>query len=50
VLCLVNFGPEPRPLPPHHTVLLASADLAGDPLSTELLPTDTAVWLRLHDH
>jgi alpha-glucosidase len=45
VLCLVNFGPEPRPLPPHHTVLLASADLAGD-----LLPTDTAVWLRLHDH
>jgi alpha-glucosidase len=42
VVCLVNFGVDPAPLPPHTAVLLASGDLLGD-----ALPTDTAVWLRL---
>ena len=41
LLCLVNFGDQ-VPLPAHHTVLLASGELAG-----ANLPTDTAVWLRV---
>ncbi|MFB6720439.1 glycoside hydrolase family 13 protein [Kribbella sp. NPDC056345] len=40
VLCLVNFGPS-RPLPAGSTVLLASAPL------TDVLPPDTAAWVRL---
>ncbi|HEX6346065.1 glycoside hydrolase family 13 protein [Umezawaea sp.] len=40
LVCLVNLGPATA-LPPHTSVLLASGDLDGD-----LLPTDTAVWLR----
>ena len=40
--CVVNLGAEPAPLPPHSEVLLTSGDLADD-----LLPTDTAAWLRL---
>jgi alpha-glucosidase len=41
LLCLVNFGPEPVPLPSHAEVLLTSGDLDG-----ERLPADTAAWLR----
>jgi alpha-glucosidase len=41
LVCLVNLGPTATPLPPHTSVLLASGELDGD-----LLPTDTAVWLR----
>ncbi|HWK92457.1 MAG TPA: glycoside hydrolase family 13 protein [Luteimicrobium sp.] len=41
VACLVNFGADPVPLPPHSGVLLASGDLPGG-----ALPSDTAVWLR----
>ncbi|GAA3059008.1 glycoside hydrolase family 13 protein [Kitasatospora albolonga] len=43
LLCLVNFGAEPAPLPEHRTLLLASGPLSGP----ALLPTDTAVWLRV---
>ncbi|WP_229405911.1 glycoside hydrolase family 13 protein [Micromonospora sp. NBRC 110038] len=39
--CLVNLGGAPVPLPPHEARLLASGPLEGD-----LLPPDTAVWLR----
>ncbi|MFF3854395.1 glycoside hydrolase family 13 protein [Micromonospora sp. NPDC002575] len=39
--CLVNLGGAPAPLPPHEARLLASGPLEGD-----LLPPDTAVWLR----
>jgi len=39
--CVVNLGPDPVPVPAHSSVLLASGPLAGD-----LLPADTAVWLR----
>jgi alpha-glucosidase len=42
IACVVNFGAEPAPLPPHSAVLLASGELPGGQL-----PTDTAVWLRL---
>ena len=42
VVCAVNFGPEPLPLPAHTEVLLASGPLDGGGL-----PTDTAVWLRV---
>jgi alpha-glucosidase len=45
VLCLVNFGAESLPLPPYRSVLLASGELTDD-----LLRTDTAVWLRLHEN
>jgi alpha-glucosidase len=41
LVCLVNLGPTATPLPPHTSVLLASGELDDD-----LLPTDTAVWLR----
>ena len=41
VTCVVNFGDAPAALPAHTEVLLASSPLQGD-----LLPTDTAVWLR----
>ena len=39
--CYVNFG-EPIQLPVHSTILISSAPLKG-----LILPTDTAVWLRL---
>jgi len=41
VLCVVNLGPEPVDLPPHHDVLLLSG-----PLDAGRLPRDTAGWLR----
>ncbi|MFD1541447.1 glycoside hydrolase family 13 protein [Nonomuraea guangzhouensis] len=41
LICAVNCGTEPVRLPPHDGVLLASGALDGD-----LLPPDTAVWLR----
>ncbi|WP_062350023.1 glycoside hydrolase family 13 protein [Herbidospora yilanensis] len=41
LVCVVNLGAEPAPLPPHTEVLLASGPLEGDEL-----PSDTAVWLR----
>jgi alpha-glucosidase len=40
-ICLVNFGPDPVPLPSGASVLLASNELEGG-----LLPRDTTVWLR----
>ena len=40
--CVVNLAAEPAVLPAHDGVLLASG-----PLADGLLPTDTAVWLRL---
>jgi alpha-glucosidase len=40
VLCVVNLG-APAPLPRHSEVLLASGELTGD-----VLPSDTAAWLR----
>jgi alpha-glucosidase len=40
VTCVVNLGPAPVRLPPHHEVLLASAPLEDD----ELAPDSTA-WL-----
>lgn len=39
--CYVNFG-DPIQLPPHSHVLISSA-----PIHDSVLPTDTAVWLRL---
>lgn len=39
--CLVNFGPDPLPLPEDADVQLASA-----PLADRTLPQDTAVWMR----
>lgn len=41
VLCVVNLGTDPVPLPAHTDVLLTS-----DPLEAGLLPRDTAAWLR----
>jgi alpha-glucosidase len=41
VLCAVNLGAEPAPLPAHTDVLLSSA-----PLEAGRLPCDTAGWLR----
>ncbi|MBT2228480.1 alpha-amylase family glycosyl hydrolase [Nonomuraea sp. NEAU-A123] len=41
LICAVNCGTEPVRLPPHDGVLLPSGPLDGD-----LLPPDTAVWLR----
>lgn len=38
--CVVNFGPEPVPLPPGD-VLIASSELEGG-----AVPHDTTVWLR----
>ncbi|WP_042437119.1 glycoside hydrolase family 13 protein [Streptacidiphilus albus] len=43
--CLVNFGPEPVPLPVDGEPLLASGALTDGP-DGPLLPADTAVWLR----
>jgi alpha-glucosidase len=45
VLCLVNFGSDPYPLPRNAPVLIASAEL-----SAGHLPADTAAWLRLPDN
>jgi alpha-glucosidase len=42
--CVVNFGPHDAPLPEYEEVLLGSGPLAQD----GRLPSDTAVWLRLH--
>jgi alpha-glucosidase len=39
---VLNLSPSPTALPNHRTCLLASGPLDGD-----LLPPDTAVWLRL---
>ena len=39
--CVVNMSGAPIALPEHESLLLASGPLEGD-----LLPTDTAVWLR----
>ena len=41
VVCVVNLGLDPVPLPTHTDVLLTS-----DPLVGGLLPRDTAAWLR----
>jgi alpha-glucosidase len=41
--CVVNLSGEPIALPEHQTCLLTSSPLDGD-----LLPPDTAAWLRLH--
>ncbi|CAM3354910.1 glycoside hydrolase family 13 protein [Kibdelosporangium persicum] len=41
VLCVVNLGDEPLPLPDHREVLLASTTVDGDHL-----PADAAAWLR----
>ena len=38
--CVLNLGPDPVPL--RGELLLTSGPLAGD-----LLPTDTAAWLRI---
>ncbi|GIF10004.1 glycoside hydrolase family 13 protein [Actinoplanes teichomyceticus] len=40
--CVLNLSGAPVPLPEHQTRLLASGPIDGD-----LLPRDTAVWLRL---
>ncbi|HWS32804.1 MAG TPA: glycoside hydrolase family 13 protein [Actinoplanes sp.] len=40
--CVLNLSGAPVPLPEHRALLLASSPLDGD-----LLPRDTAVWLRL---
>ena len=40
--CVVNLTGEPVPLPAH-----AEVHLASGPLSSDLLPADTAAWLRL---
>jgi alpha-glucosidase len=40
--CLVNLSDVAVPLPPHERLLLASG-----PLDDDLLPPDTAVWLRI---
>jgi alpha-glucosidase len=40
--CVVNLSPQAVGLPEHQTCLLASSPLDG-----ELLPPETAVWLRL---
>lgn len=41
LVCVVNLGDEPAPLPAHTDLLLTSA-----PLEAGLLPRDTAAWLR----
>jgi alpha-glucosidase len=42
VVCVVNLGGEPVPLPPYEETLIASGPLTPD----GLLPADTAVWVR----
>jgi alpha-glucosidase len=39
-ICLVNFGPEPVPLPSGVEILIASGELEGG-----AVPADTTVWL-----
>jgi alpha-glucosidase len=39
-ICLVNFGPDPVPLPADAEILIASTELQGG-----AVPTDTTVWL-----
>jgi alpha-glucosidase len=41
LVCLVNLGSSPVPLPSHEEVLLASCPVGGE------LPADAAVWLRV---
>lgn len=41
LVCVVNLGDAPAPLPAHSDLLLTSA-----PLEAGLLPRDTAAWLR----
>ncbi|GAA2269100.1 glycoside hydrolase family 13 protein [Nonomuraea roseoviolacea subsp. roseoviolacea] len=41
LVCALNCGTDAVPLPPHERVLLASG-----PLTDDLLPPDTAVWLQ----
>ena len=41
VVCVVNLGPDPLPLPEHDEVLLASGPVS------DVVPTDTAAWLRV---
>ncbi|WP_051274937.1 glycoside hydrolase family 13 protein [Cellulomonas sp. URHD0024] len=41
LVCVVNLGDAPAPLPAHTDILLTSA-----PLVAGLLPRDTAAWLR----
>ncbi|MBA2767586.1 MAG: glycoside hydrolase family 13 protein [Sporichthyaceae bacterium] len=41
VVCAVNLGPEPLPIPDHEEVLLASGPV------DDVVPADTAVWLRV---
>ncbi|WP_426592814.1 glycoside hydrolase family 13 protein [Cellulomonas sp. McL0617] len=41
LVCVVNLGDAPAPLPAHTDILLTSA-----PLEAGLLPRDTAAWLR----
>jgi alpha-glucosidase len=40
LICVVNIGAEPAPLPAHHETLLTSGPVDG-----VLLPPDTAAWL-----
>jgi alpha-glucosidase len=40
-VCIVNFGPDPVPLPAGASVLISSSPLIGG-----ALPQDTTVWLR----
>jgi len=40
--CLINFGPDPLPLPSGEQILLASAPLPG-----RAIPPDTTVWTAL---
>jgi alpha-glucosidase len=40
-VCIVNFGPDPVPLPAGASVLISSNQLIGG-----ALPQDTTVWLR----
>jgi alpha-glucosidase len=42
VRCVVNISAKPARLPQHGGLLLASGPMDG-----ELLPPDSAVWLRL---
>jgi alpha-glucosidase len=39
-VCLVNFGPEPVPLPAGAEILITSGELEGG-----AVPADTTVWL-----
>lgn len=41
-VCVVNFGSTTATLPPHRTVLLASAEITGD-----VLPANSSAWLEI---